>query len=191
MPTSANRLPSGVAPYLAGPTLGLRATRAEDAAHAVHWLDTPLPVTPAAAAALLDTSETVGWGLSADLRLLAVRLETGEIVGSLRLERQEDRLGRLVTFASPVLAPTERDRVETGIIRIVVPWALDELDLMTVELTIAADRDAVIAAARALGMHESVRIRGAVNRGNHRVDRLMLERINPRYAPVIDRSDES
>lgn len=174
-----------VATYLRGPLIGLRAPSLDDACSIAAWDDAPLPRTPDAAREMLIRTEQTPWGNAELLRLMIVDLASGTVHGSVMIERQHDRIGKVRVVSSPMLAIDRREAIEADALDLVVPWLRDELDLMMIVLDIASDRSTVIARAGAHGLREVVRLREHVRRPHGRADLVSLELINPAWQHVL------
>ena len=168
-----------VAIYLRDARYGLRAPVPEDAAQAGAWYEGAFPLAPHAAERLLAESETVPWGHNPVVRLMIVDLSSGEIVGGALVERQDNRVGNLAVAAGgPDRAGEVAQRLRADVLRLLVPWVMGELNLMTAVIDVPADETIMIDAARELGLVEVARLREHIARPAGRVDLLMLERVN-------------
>jgi RimJ/RimL family protein N-acetyltransferase len=175
--TESSSLP--VAVYLRNERLGLRAPVREDAAHAGAWYEGTFPVTPQVAEDLLVEQETTPWGNNPTIRLMVIDLETGGVVGGALVERTDNRVSKLrITVGAANRSDDERQQTRADVLRILLPWVMDELDLMIATIDVAADESTVIDTASEIGMNEVVRLREYVARPNGRVDLLMFERVN-------------
>jgi hypothetical protein len=172
-----------VASYLSGRNIGLRAPALDDAESIATWDDGSLPRDPDAAREMLRRTERTAWGNAENPRLMIVGLPSGHIVGSVMIERQHDRIGKIRVVPAPTLPADRRDAIEGEVLDLVVPWMRDELDLMV--LDVASDRTAVIARAEVHGLTEAVRLREHILRPHGRVDLVTLELINPAWRHVI------
>ncbi|CAA9555396.1 MAG: hypothetical protein AVDCRST_MAG49-2870 [uncultured Thermomicrobiales bacterium] len=184
--------------YLTGERIYLRAMLASDAEQATAWSCGPFPINASRAEAVLKETHRQAWGGADPLHLAIVRLPAAgardggagpehedpaeEIVGGAELAEPRGRRGRLALRFAPSLSADEADSLRAEALGIVVPWARDELELMTVTIQIPADGRATIAAADALGMIRAVRLREAVLRPGHRVDLFYYQALNPRWA---------
>ena len=64
---------------------------------------------------------------------------------------------------------------------LVVPWLRDEGEMMVISVAIDADQPRTLAAATALGMVETARLRERVARPGGRVDEFRYQALNPRW----------
>lgn len=174
-----------VATYLTGRSIGLRAPSLEDAGWISAWDDAPLPRTPEVGREMLRRSEQAAWGIAEHVRLMIIDLQSGDIVGSVTIERQHDRIGKIRIAVASMLGLDRREAIECDSLDLVVPWMRDELDLMILVLDIASDRTAAIARAEALGLTEAVRLRDHIQRPRGRVDLVTLESINPAWRHLL------
>lgn len=174
-----------IAAYLSGSRIGLRAPSLDDADSIAAWDDAALPRTPDVGREMLCRSEQTPCGNAQHVRLMVIDLQSGGIAGSMMIERQQDRIGKIRIVSAPLLTADHRDAIEGDVLDLIVPWMRDELDLMILVLDIASDRTAVIARAEALGLTEVVRLREHIQRPHGRVDLVTLESINPAWRHVL------
>ncbi len=168
-----------VAMYLRDERYGLRAPVPEDAAISGAWYEGAFPITVDTARALLLEQETIPWGANPVVRLIVIELATGVVAGGAIVERQNNRVGKLQVIAGgPDRAGEAAQRLRAAVLRLLVPWAMGELSLMTAVIDVPADETIVIAAAREVGLVEVARLREHIARPDGRVDLLMLERVN-------------
>lgn len=171
-----------VATYLRGERYGLRAPVLGDAEDPGAWYEGAFPITPEAARTLLEEQETIPWGTNPTIRLIAIDLETGTIAGGALVERTDNRVSTLViTAGGPDQAGAAAQRFRADMLRLLLPWVMGELDLMTAVIDVPADETILIETARELGMVEAARLREHIRRPAGRVDLLMLERVNRQW----------
>ncbi|MDQ4044825.1 MAG: hypothetical protein M3173_05185 [Chloroflexota bacterium] len=171
-----------VATYLQDGRYGLRAPLPEDAAHAGSWWEGAFPISAEAAGKLLTESETIPWGNNPTIRLMVVDLATDAVVGGVPVERNDNRVSKLrITVGGSEPSGKGAQRVRASVLRLLVPWVMDELGLMTTVIDVPADETILIDGARDLGMVEAVRLREHVLRPSGRVDLLMLELVNRQW----------
>lgn len=175
--------------YLSNERIYLRPLLKRDAEQATAWFFSPFPVNAAAAESWLKEAHPVAWGEAKTLHLAIVRRndakaedETEEIIGGAQVEHPRGRTGMLRFQAAPWLSFEEADALGADVISIVVPWARDELELMTVTVNIPADQPQTIAAAEAQGMVQGARLREFIARPGHRVDLCKYQALNPRWS---------
>jgi RimJ/RimL family protein N-acetyltransferase len=175
-------MPWPVAIYLRDDRYGLRAPVPDDADVAGAWYEGAFPVSAEAARAMLVEQESIPWGGNPTIRLIVTELETGAVVGGALVERQNTRVGKLqVTVGGPDRAGEGAQRLRAAVLRLLVPWVMGELNMMTAVLDVPADETIVIDAARELGLVEVARLREHIARSAGRVDLLMLERVNRQW----------
>lgn len=171
-----------VATYLRDDRYGLRAPVPEDAEVAGAWYEGAFPIVVETARSMLVEQETIPWGANPVIRLIVTELDTGVVVGGAVVERQDNRVGKLlVTAGGPDRAGEPAQRLRAAVLRLLVPWVMGELNMMTAVIDVPADETIVIEAARELGLVEAVRLREHIARPEGRVDLLMLERVNRRW----------
>jgi RimJ/RimL family protein N-acetyltransferase len=167
-----------VAVFLRGERYGLRAPVPEDATRAGAWYEGAFPILAETAGKLLAEQETIPWGLNPMVRLMVADLATGEVVGGALVERQDNRVGKLiVTAGGPDRSGEAAQRLRAETLRLLVPWMLGELNLMTAVIDVPADETVLIETAGELGLTEVARLREHIARPGGRVDLLMLERV--------------
>lgn len=165
-------------PYLVGRRIFLRPLALADRAHAAAWFDAPFPIDAGHAEAFMREEAPAGWGAPDRLHLAIVRLDGDEVVGGATVDGPTRHTADLSIRAAPWLPDDATVRTET--LGLLVPWLRDELELMTVTVEIAADDDALIAAAEGLGMSRQGRWREHLARSGGRVDLLLYQALNPR-----------
>jgi RimJ/RimL family protein N-acetyltransferase len=163
-------------PYLIGETIYLRALVASDKETAAAWYPGPFPINAARAEDWLKEAHTELWSANKPRHYVIARAEDDATVGSVTLRQQGGRRA----FASFAMAPwlDDADALRAAALRIVVPWARDDLELMVLTVPIAADETATLAAAEALGLERAARLRDYVARPGGRVDRFLYQALN-------------
>ena len=162
--------------YLSGEQVYLRALIAEDRASVATWFADPFPSNATQGERWLKEVYADEWGARQPRYLAIVRVADDAPIGGVALTIRENRRGLLRFAMAPWLAESDALRAEA--LRLLVPWVRDDLELMTLELPLAADEPATIAAAEALGLRESARLREFVARPGGRVDRLLYQALN-------------
>lgn len=166
--------------FLVGPEIFLRAIEKADAEVGMSWRDTVVPRSPATVERWIS-EEMVK---DRDTQWLAIVRKTDDrVVGSVRTFT---RYGPVILdlFVDPLFGD-HRDRWKREALGLVVPWLIDERHIRTVRLSIDADDDALIAAARELSMRQVARFREQVDRDGARVDRLVVERHNAHWLATL------
>lgn len=177
-----------IATWLHGECIGFRAPELADAAHATRWIGGPFPMNAAHAEALLRRTETDPWGNGPINRLMTIDLATGEIAGSVVIDRKGSRNTELTIHWAPSLPPEDRAAFVSEALTLLVPWLFDELEALTVRVEIADDDEAMKRAAADAGLRETVRLPEFIDRAGHRVDLLWYMAINLREAATIARA---
>jgi RimJ/RimL family protein N-acetyltransferase len=166
--------------FLRGSSVYLRAMVEADRECGAAWLDGTFPVNAARAdAALKEEHEGPWWARSA--RRLAIALTEGDdVVGSARVRSDDRNRTCRVSF---VMAPwrDDADALRAEALALLVRWLRDESEAMVVTVELPADEAATIAAAEALGMERSARLREWFGRPGRRVDCLVYQALNPRW----------
>ncbi len=180
-------------PYLSTEGLAIRAMVAGDARTAARWFPGPFPVGAEAAGRWLTAQHRMSpWDDPAHLWLVIVRPATGgvgndqspdDVVGSVRVGSPRARTPTVTVHVAPALTPDDADRIQAGVIRVVVAWLRDELGAMVVTLGIGSDQPGSIAAAEGLGMVRAARLREHLARPGRRVDLIWYQALGP--APRI------
>lgn len=171
-----------VAVYLRDGDIGLRAPVPEDAEQAGAWYEGAFPISPERARDLLTEQETIPWGNNPTIRLIAVDLPSGTVVGGVLVERDDNRVSKIrITVGGPNPSAEDSQRMHAALLRLVVPWVMGELNMMTAVIDIPSDETILIDAARGIGMVEAVRLREHIARPLGRVDLLMLELVDSRW----------
>ena len=172
--------------YLAGERVYLRAMVEADKDVGIAWWPAPFPVNAARAEEWLK-EEHKNFYTKRTRRYVIVRVADDAVVGGVALQDHDHRRGTVVFHMAPVLA--EADLLRADALRLVVPWVRDDLELMVLTLICAADETETLAAARELGMEESVRLREFVARPGGRVDRVFMEMLNTPWR--VEAADEA
>jgi hypothetical protein len=166
--------------YLTGEEFYLRAMVLDDKDHAAAWLGSVLPVSVKAAEKLLEEAHEVGWDEPPVMHLAVVRKSDDEIIGGVAIEDQARRLAWLSIYSAPSLENGEQLRAD--VLRLVVPWLRDELEILVTRVEIPEDEVTLISAAEELGMLPATRLRQFKARASGRLDMLGYEALNPKIA---------
>ncbi len=162
--------------YLTGESVYLRAIIAADKETAGAWYAGPFPINAARAEEWLKEVHTDLWGSNKPRRYVIARVADDTPVGGVALALRDNRRGFLTFAMAPWL--DEADHLRAEALRLLVPWARDDLELMTLTFAVAADETATIDAAEALGMERTARLRDFVARPDGRVDRFLYQALN-------------
>lgn len=158
--------------YLTGPSVYLRAMVESDKDAASAWFQGPYPVNASRAEEFLGERHQ-GEPWDNEWRLFAVvHRESDEVIGSVSV-----RIGTRAATVRLQTAPwlPDADRVQAEVLRLVVPWLRNEREMLLVNVQIPCDQVESLAAAEAVGMTPTVRLRGHVARGSKRVDLLTFQ----------------
>lgn len=159
--------------FLAGHEISIRPIEKEDAGLGMSWRDTPFPQAPATVERWIMEhmvkDRSTRW-------YAIVRLTDDRVVGSVRTF-DASGTGILDVFVDPLFGD-RGDRWKREALGLVVPWLVDERRIRKVRVSIDADDDPLIEAARDLGMRQVARFREQVERAGSRIDRLVFERHN-------------
>ncbi len=161
--------------YLTGERVYLRAMVEADKEVAIAWFPGPFPANALSAEEWLKEIHKDAWN-DPPRWYAIVRVADEAVVGSMQLRDRHGRRGVISFHMAPALAAADTLRADA--LRLVVPWARDDLELMVLTLTCAVDETETIAAAKELGMTESARLREFAARPGGRVDEVILEALN-------------
>jgi len=167
--------------FLVGPSIYLRPLEMGDAATTPFWSDCPFPIS----ADIME--ERLKEGVPSDSangtrRLIAARRSDDQPIGSLETSTEDGRTVD-VTFSVPdVFGPARRSEVTAEMIRLVVPWLLNELEQMSVRIQIPLSDSVAGEAARAAGMHKAYQLREAYAvRHGERDDLVCFQALHPTW----------
>lgn len=166
--------------FLIGDNLYLRAFELGDAKHHRAWRDSPFPITAERAEELLKKQ------IPADhkerrQRLLVLRRADDAPVGSVSYSRWDMLSADLSTYVNPAFGPETVGQIRAEIMGIVVPWLLEERDIVTLWVELSDGEPATLAALPRLGLHEAARYREADWRDGRRVDHLTFQAYHPAW----------
>lgn len=162
--------------YLTGERVYLRAMIADDKGMAATWFAGPFPSNAAQGERWLKEAHIDAWGANKPRYLTIVRVEDDAPIGGVSLVVRENRRGQLRFAMAPWLDDADAPRADA--LRLLVPWVRDDLELMTLDLYLAADEAVTRAVAEELGLRESARLREFIARPGNRVDRLLYQALN-------------
>lgn len=157
----------------------LRPLTMEDKVCAAAWFDSPFPVGSSRAEETLKEEHKNPWYLGQVTRLAVVRVEDDQVIGGATVEPHGERRAWLWFKMAPWLADADDRRADA--LRVAIRWLRDDFELMATIVPIAADEGATIAAAEAIGLVQSVRLRESRARPGGRVDLLYYQALNPRW----------
>lgn len=159
---------------LVGEEIYLRRIEKRDAAHAMSWRDSVYPISPSVAEAWIgETNNQRQW-------FAVVRKTDDRVVGSCVFYPHRVNTAIQVTI-DPLFGDAAR-HWQAEAIRLVLPWRVDELQVMSVSVTLNGDETEAIAAALACGAQEVARspklIRSRVRPNGEWVDLVHLAYLN-------------
>lgn len=141
-----------------------------DKDYSVSWFDAPFPADVSRAETFIkDENKNFG---SRTSHLIIAQNDDDTIVGRIA-NWSNGRMIEVSFHMNPVRDDTDTLKAET--LGIIIPWLIDEGSFLCVTVGIAADEPASIAAAGALGMVPSVRMREYIARPGHRVDLIYYQ----------------
>lgn len=171
--------------FLVGPDLYLRGLRAEDAARSVALRPSPFPISAQRLEEDLKKDVPKDWDKHV-LRLVACRRGDGEVLGSAAIDLNEDWPSALFRIhAAPWLDAAEQDRVKADVLRLVVPWLIDERGTISAAVDLDGGQPASLAVAAEVGMHEAYRFRGGFWRDGAQHDWTCWQRLNPNWVEKL------
>lgn len=167
--------------YLTGQRVALRPFVPGDKAIATAWHPSPYPVDADRAEAWLKDHHKDIWPRSVYYAIVRVsgaateQADDDEVVGSVRIHWNVQQ-----ATARFAMAPSldDADGLRADAIGVVVPWLLDEREMLVVTVVLASDEPESIAAAEAVGMAEMTRLREHVTRPGRRADLLYFQKLN-------------
>lgn len=162
--------------FLTGERVYLRGMVDEDKSSAIGWHDTVFPVNAAFAEEQLKEQHKEMWDVP-KRQLAIVRAEDDAVIGGATVGFGGDRRAEIRLHTAPLLENS--DAIQADALRLLVPWLLEEHNMRRVDVDLAADHEASIAAARELGMFEGVRLREFFHKRGKRVDALIFQVLNP------------
>ena len=167
--------------YLNGERVALRPLVPEDKAVATAWHPSPYPIDAVRAETWLKENHKDIWPRRVYYALVrasgAATAETtdDEVVGLVRIGWNVQQATARFTMA-PWLE--DADSLRADAIGTVLPWLLEEREMLVVTFILASDEAESIAAAEAAGMAEMARLREHVARPGGRADLLYFQKLN-------------
>jgi RimJ/RimL family protein N-acetyltransferase len=166
--------------FLIGENLYLRAFELGDAKHHRAWRDSPFPITAERAEELLK-KQIPEDHKERRQRLLVLRRADDAPVGSISYRRWDMLSADLSTYVNPAFGPETVDTLRAEILEIVVPWLLEERDIVTIWLELTDGEPVTLATLSRLGLREAARYREADWRDGRRVDHLTFQAFHPAW----------
>ena len=162
--------------FLVGETLYLRPLEPSDAKHPNAWRASPYPINAQKAEELIK-KDLESKDAYRTVRLLACRRDDDRPVGVATYSTWNWLNGDVSVYAEPTFGEAA-DCYKAEMLTLLVPWLLDERDLMAVWLNVAASERTVIEAAGKIGMHQAASLREALWLNGRREDQLAFEGLN-------------
>lgn len=166
--------------FLIGSTLYLRPIERADAATAPIWDPSPWPAPVEVVEKRIE--EWAGDDIEAQMqkhRVLICRRADDRPVGSLVFDTFQGRETALGIRYDPNRSIDEWAAIWSEVMRVVVPWLIEERNMMIVLPTFWGDHPLVDETAAALGMRRNFRIREALVYQGERIDWIGYEALHP------------
>ncbi len=173
--------------FLVGETLYLRALEPGDGKHPTVWRDSPYPINTDKAEELIK-KEIEKPGPGKTVRLLACRRVDDQPVGVATYSTWNWLNGDASVYADPAYGDAA-GAYRAEMLGLIVPWLLDERDLMVVWVNVAGNDRALIEAAGAIGMHQATCLREAYWLNGRREDWLTFEGLNRGWEAKLGRPE--
>jgi RimJ/RimL family protein N-acetyltransferase len=170
--------------FLVSDEIFLRGVADADVAEAASWYPPPYP------APLEVLEERIREQLSADAEdngytLIARRSEDQRIVGSLFFWTEDWRWGYARPWADPVLSEEERGAIMAEIVRVAVPWLIDDPGFMAVMVEVPLGTPGMDQGFTGLEMRFAYRQREAMLVDGQRRDLVAYQAFNPEAIAVF------
>ena len=165
--------------FLVGDTLYLRGPELADAARPAAWRDSPFPVPKERAEEILKKDLPSG-AERYKTTLVACRRADDEPVGGLTYQVWGWRTADLQVWADRAFGPAAAE-IRAEIIRLVVPWLLQERHLMALYADVEGGEPIVATALASVGARPAARLRDAVWRDGQRHDHYYYEALHPAW----------
>lgn len=165
--------------FLVGETIYLRGLEKDDAKRAAAWRESHFPVTSARAEELLKEAVS-GEEEQTGLILVACRNDGDLPVGSAKFQSWNRRTGTLSLWTDPGLGPRGAE-IRAEMLRLIVPWQVDERQLMLLWVFVDSDDAVVMQAAESIGMVQAARLREAIWRNGKRQDQVIYHQLNSHW----------
>jgi hypothetical protein len=130
------------------------------------------------------------WWPGREIRLMIARTADDQVVGGVAIEHPTGPGAVTAIRLAPFLSPDDADEVQADALRLLVPWLLDEAEVLTVTVGVGADQERSLEAARELGMADEIRLREFLARPGGRADLIQLQALNPRRAARVTRDED-
>lgn len=161
--------------FLTGDLIYCRAYVKEDKEHTGAWLDTPFPATAARGEKVLKDWHKTFFPMTRHYAIC--RLSNDEIAGGVKISMFARNMDVEFHFAPWA---EDADELRADALKVLVPFLSQEWDMVGVNVSLAADWEASIAACEALEMNRAVTFREFfVRPGRQRVAKLIYQKLNP------------
>lgn len=169
------------AQYLQGDEISMRPPEEQDADHSARWHESLLPLTSVQALESLRASETVPWGNASTIRLIVGMIADGDVVGGIKVDRHDHWVESLTITPSRLLPIERQHELAVRMLRIVVPWLIDEVAVSSVTLGLPDDHHHLHEAAVDLAFRRNATYREHIRRPHGFVDLHRYQLLNPNW----------
>ena len=177
--TQSRWLAPGEPGFLIGDTIYLRPHELPDVDYPAAWRESPLPVSPARAAEILQ-EEVPKLPARRTVRLVACRRRDDLPLGAATFMTETGLAADLSLHVDPAL-PSEAPVVYREMLAILAPWLTREKHYMIVSTILDETVPGLVDAALALGMRPGVRFREAYWRRGRRIDQVYYDVLHPEW----------
>jgi RimJ/RimL family protein N-acetyltransferase len=168
--------------FLVGPELYLRPLDLDDATTAPIWQKTPFPVpTELARERLEEQWKDTEDDDPAEMMLIVARRSDDRTIGAVELGYDGWSFGNLRMFLDPLVSQEQRDTWMAELLGMLIPWLLEERNVITAAVPYLADRPIVEQAVASLAGRVSVRQRERWLIDGVRQDRVYYQFFKPAW----------
>jgi hypothetical protein len=171
--------------YLTGARYYLRAPVNDDVAFSASWFPSVFPVSVGQSERYLKDQLKRVWWASDPFHLVVARVEDDQVVGGVIIKRPSGPGAEISLRFAPALGFAEGDRIQANALELLVPWLLNEAEVLTITVNVGADQARTLDAAAQLGMSQQVRLREFLARPGGRIDMIQLQALNQRRAARV------
>ncbi|MEZ4499211.1 MAG: GNAT family N-acetyltransferase [Thermomicrobiales bacterium] len=177
--------------FLIGPHLYLRAFELADAASAARWHHPPFPKPVAVVEEQLKERFARGMHQEEQNQLLIACRRVDDIpVGSVELDMGGWRFARYAVFVDTLAPESQREAMLAEILELLVPWTIDERNVMTLTVSTHSGQPLVEKTVSALGGRRASRLRDMHLIDGQRRDRLTWQFFNPAWVEKLGKPHE-
>lgn len=115
------------------------------------------------------------------VRLIAGTVASGEIVGGVKIAGHDHRVETLSITPARSLPPDQQRSMAVRMLRIVLPWLIDECAVASVILRLPDDHEHMIDAADELGFQRVATYREHLLRPQGHIDQHIYQLMNPKW----------